>query len=186
MSNQSFNNDPRYQQAQQPTEQFPYAEQPYNNEQPVNQAAGYVPPRQQPYAGAPVDQVERREEVYDDTVQRQAARRYWAVTSIYFLFSVLEIILILRFAFRLLGANMGSGFVRGLYDFSHVFVAPFTGIFGDPALLNQAHVFEVSTLVAMLIYALIGWGLIALSRVVFGTTLTNRRSFVSERRRIRQ
>ncbi len=186
MSNQEFNPDPRFQQAQQPTEQFPYPGQPYNNEQPVSQPAGYGQPQQQPYAGAPVGQVERREEVYNDTAQRRGAMRYWAVATIYFLLSVLEIVLILRFAFRLLGANTGNGFVSGLYAFSHVFVAPFTGIFGDPALLNTAHVFEFSTLIAMLIYALVAWALIALSRVIFGATMSNRRSVVTERQRTRE
>lgn len=185
MSNQAFNPDPRYQQAQEPTEQLPYPQQAYRNEPPVHQPA-YVPPQQQPYAGTTGGQIERREEVYNDTVQRRAVMRYWAVATIYFLLSLLEIVLILRFAFRLLGANAGNGFVQGLYDFSHVFVAPFTGIFGDPALLNQAHVFEVSTLIAMLIYALVAWALIALSRVIFGPTLSNRRSYVTERQRMRE
>ena len=178
MSNQSYMPDPRYSQANEPTEPVSYPpQQPYANN--VNNAP------QQPYVNnsAPVqDQVERREEVYDDPNLRRSNARYWAAAIIYFLLTVLEIILVLRFFFRFLGANQGNGFVMWLYNFSYPFVAPFKGIFTDPS-LGYAHVFEVSTLIAMLIYALIAWGLVALSRIVFGPTLTDRRSVTMERQR---
>ena len=84
---------------------------------------------------------------------------------VYFLLGVLEVILGLRFIFRLLGANEGSSFTLALYNFSHVFVGPFNGIFNDQAIGSKS-VFELSTLVAMLIYALIAWGLVSLCRVL--------------------
>jgi len=46
-----------------------------------------------------------------------------------FLFDVLEILLALRFVFKLLGANPSSEFVNFIYNLSAVFVAPFAGIF---------------------------------------------------------
>jgi hypothetical protein len=104
-------------------------------------------------------------EVSEDNNMRRAYLRNWLTTIVSFLLGVLEVILGLRFVFRLLGANESSDFVTALYNFSHVFVAPFNGIFNDQTIGSQS-VFELSTLVAMLIYALIGWGLIALIRVV--------------------
>jgi hypothetical protein len=66
-----------------------------------------------------------------------------------------------------------------------VFVGPFNGIFNDQTIGNTG-VFEVSTLIAMLIYALIAWGIVSLARVVFaptptdgGTITTTRRSRIS-------
>ena len=177
MSNQSYMPDPRYSQGNEPTEPVSYPQQPYVNNGPTY-PDNTVPPQNQPVQ----HQVERREEVYDDPNMRRANGRYWAATVIYFLLTILEIILALRFVFRFLGANQGNGFVMWLYSFSYPFVAPFKGIFTDPS-LGYAHVFEVSTLIAMLIYALIAWGLVALSRVVLGPTLTNRRSVTTERQR---
>ena len=178
MSNQSYMPDPRYSQANEPTEPVAYPpQQQYRNDANNAPQLSYqnnVEPTQH--------QVERREEVYDDPNLRRSNARYWATAIIYFLLTVLEIILVLRFLFRFLGANQGNGFVMWLYSFSYPFVAPFKGIFTDPS-LGYAHVFEVSTLIAMLIYALIAWGLVALSRIVFGPTLTDRRSVTMERQR---
>ena len=112
------------------------------------------------------NQVESRVETYEDKNLRKASLRYWAVSVIYFLLGVLEVILGLRFIFRLFGANENNDFILALYNFSHVFVGPFNNIFNDQTIGSRS-VFELSTLVAMLIYALIGWGLIALVRVLF-------------------
>ncbi|MBO0792730.1 MAG: YggT family protein, partial [Ktedonobacteraceae bacterium] len=92
----------------------------------------------------------------------------------------------LRFVFRLLGANQGSDFVVFLYNLSHVFVYPFNGIFNDQT-IGKVSVFEVSTLIAMLVYALVAWGLVALGRVIFAPSLTDgRRVSVSRNSRYMQ
>ena len=100
---------------------------------------------------------------------------------VYFVLGVLEVILVLRFVFRLLGAHQDSKFVMFLYNLSHMFVYPFNGIFNDQT-IGSASVFEVSTLIAMLIYALIAWGLVALGRVIFAPSLTNDQRFILSRR----
>jgi len=157
------NYDPRYQQADDPTlpASTPYpaqqenvrAGEPYSQNPPAGQARS-VPPPENPNV-------------------RRANERYWAIAIISFLLCVLEIILALRFVFRLLVANPYSAFVAALYSFSYIFAAPFSDIFTNPA-LGRGSVLEVSTLVAMLIYALIAWGLVALARIVFAPTLTSR------------
>jgi hypothetical protein len=90
-------------------------------------------------------------------------------------------VLVLRFLFRLLGANQESSFILFLYNFSQVFIAPFNGIFHDQA-LSAGNVFELSTLTAMLVYALIAWGLIALSRVIFAPNDSGRQRVTTTRR----
>jgi hypothetical protein len=179
MSNQPYGPDPRYQRAQEPTEPMPYSEQTYVrgsadgevNRQSVHE--NYVDPSGR--------QVERREEVYDDPNLRRANARYWVAAVIYFLLTLLEIVLALRFLFRLLAANSYNAFVSGLYTFSYIFISPFVGIFGNPGL--RAHVFEVETLIAMIIYALVAWALVALSRIVFGPSLTSGSSYSMRRQR---
>src|ERR1700730_8456162 len=73
-------------------------------------------------------------EVYQDKNLIRANRQSWVANIIYFLLSVLEVILALRFVFRLLGASQDNSFILFLYNLSHLFVAPFNGIFHDQTL----------------------------------------------------
>src|SRR5689334_10819537 len=50
------------------------------------------------------------------------------VQSIYFIFGILEALLAIRLAFRLLGANPQNGFVDFIYGITAPFVQPFVGI----------------------------------------------------------
>lgn len=132
---------------------------------------GYEESRRENYVDPNGNQVARQVSVREDKNVRNANMRYWISTVVYFLLGVLEVILGLRFVFRLLGANQSSGFVTFLYGLSHVFVGPFNNIFNDQA-LGSSSVFEFSTLVAMVIYGLIAWGLVSLGRVAFAPTYT--------------
>jgi hypothetical protein len=107
--------------------------------------------------------------------------RFWITRVVYYILAVLEVILGLRLLFRLLGASQGNDFVMFLYNLSHVFVGPFNGIFNDQALGRS--VFEISTIVAMLVYALLAWGIVSLGRVVFAPNYTGRQSSKTTRRR---
>ncbi|HEX7733674.1 MAG TPA: hypothetical protein VF458_02380 [Ktedonobacteraceae bacterium] len=119
--------------------------------------------------------VENRVETYEDKNLRRAILRNWITGIIYFLLGVLEVILGLRFIFRLLGANEGSDFIAFLYNLSHAFVGPFNNIFNDQSIGSRS-VFELSTLISMLIYALIGWGLASLTRVLLSPTYGNQQT----------
>ena len=125
--------------------------------------------------------LESRAEYVEDRNLRRANLRYWITRVVYFALSVLEVIMGLRFIFRLLGANQESPFALVLYNLSHLFVAPFNGIFNDQAIGN-ASVFEASTLIAMLIYALIAWGLVELSRLILAPSPTNEQRVVRSQR----
>jgi hypothetical protein len=133
----------------------------------------YAESRHANYVDPAGNQVENQVEVYQDKNLGRANIRSWIATTIYFLLGVLEIILALRFLFRLLGANQDNSFILFLYNLSHVFVAPFNGIFNDP-ILGTGNVIELSTLIAMLVFALIAWGLVALSRVVLARNYSGR------------
>lgn len=80
-----------------------------------------------------------------------------AVRVVWYIAGVLLTLLGLRFVLALLGANAGSGFVSFVYSVTYPFVAPFFGIFGYDFTAGQAR-FEAYTLLAMLVYALIAWG----------------------------
>lgn len=80
-----------------------------------------------------------------------AQRLVWLIVGL------IVAIIALRFVFLLLGANRDAGFTDFIYSVSAPFVAPFVGIFGEPT-YGQS-VFEISSLLAIVIYLLIGWGI---------------------------
>jgi hypothetical protein len=126
------------------------------------------------------NQVQHRAEVFEDDNLHRANIRSWITRITYFVLGVLEVVLLLRFLFRFLGANQDSDFVMFLYNLSHVFVAAFNGIFSDQALGKS--VFETSTLIAMIVYALLAWGIVSLGRVLFAPNVPGRRSNTMTRR----
>jgi hypothetical protein len=134
------------------------------------------------YTDASGTSIERRQETVEDTYQRQANRRVWVTRTLSACFSVLEVVLVLRLFFRLLGANTGNSFITLLYGLSHVFVSPFNGIFNDRALGNRS-VLEVSTLIAIALYALIGWGLLTLAETILRPRVGSSEGTITTRRR---
>lgn len=83
---------------------------------------------------------------------------------IMFVFGVIEVFIGIRFVLVLLGANAEAGFVKLVHGISGIFMAPFVAIFNTQE--AGGAVFEWSALVAIAVYALVAWGLIALIRAV--------------------
>ena len=84
---------------------------------------------------------------------------------IWLLVGLLEGVLGLRFIFKLIGVNAANAFASLLYTVTDFFVAPFASLTGAPAAGGM--VLEVSTLIAMIVYALIGWVLARIAYVLF-------------------
>lgn len=84
---------------------------------------------------------------------------------IWLLVGLLEAVLGLRFIFKLIGVNAANAFASLLYNVTDLFVAPFASLTGAPAAGGM--VLEVSTLIAMIVYALIGWVLARIAYVLF-------------------
>ena len=87
-----------------------------------------------------------------------------AEQAVWLLTGIVIALLIIRFAFKLLAASTQASFVTFIYDLTQLFVAPFHGIFNTAA--NGRNVFEPESVVAIVIYLLIGWGLASLVRIV--------------------
>ncbi len=77
---------------------------------------------------------------------------------VWFIAGVLLVLLGFRFVFVLLGANPSNGFANIIYTLSHPFAAPFFGLFGYSLRYGVSRL-ELSTLVAMAVYALIAFGI---------------------------
>jgi hypothetical protein len=83
---------------------------------------------------------------------------------IWFIAGILLVLLAFRFVFILLGANRANGFADFIYTASHPFAAPFFGLFSYEQEFGVSRI-ELSTLVAMAVYALVAWGLSRLATI---------------------
>ncbi len=121
---------------------------------------------QERVSGPAGEQVVHSEHV---SIPSEAARRAAGVARakqiIYFVFGAIEALLAVRFTLLALGANEASGFVRLIYGLSRPFVLPFQGIFGEPAL--GASVLEWASLVGIIVYALVAYGLARLVELIY-------------------
>lgn len=87
-----------------------------------------------------------------------------ATNAVWYVIGFIEILLGFRFVLKLFGANPAAGFVDFIYSLTGILTAPFDNIFGvtTPEAGNVSSVFEPSILVAGVVYALIGWGIVKL------------------------
>jgi hypothetical protein len=98
--------------------------------------------------------------------RRQAA--YRLVQAIYLVFGIVEALIAIRLVLRALGANPNAGFAQLVYGLTAPLVAPFVGLFGSPQ--AGGSVLELQSIVALVVYALLAWGLGKLAWLLFGET----------------
>jgi len=87
---------------------------------------------------------------------------------VYYILGVIEVLLAFRLIFKLLGANPASGFVSGIYTLTNIFMSPFTGIFPTASTrgVETQAILEPATLVAMIVYGVIAWGIVKLIEIM--------------------
>jgi uncharacterized membrane protein len=78
--------------------------------------------------------------------------------------AILEILLGLRFLLKLIGANPASGFAWFIYGITGLFMKPFTDLVST--WYTGETIIEVTTLIAMAVYALFFWGMVRLTRII--------------------
>jgi uncharacterized protein YggT (Ycf19 family) len=122
-----------------------------------------------------VERVERYEQIRERpttttpaasnvNVGARSATSVWTATNVVTLvFTVLEVLLLLRFVFKLTGANANQPLIRALYGATEPLVRPFQGIFPEPqgppvldiaALLSIAFLFLIALLIVALVRAI--------------------------------
>ena len=94
------------------------------------------------------------------SVQREPEREQriftFKITQLIWLFlGILEALILLRVGLKLIGANPESPIVALIYGLTFLFLFPFEGMVATPS--SGSIVLELSSLFAMLIYALIAW-----------------------------
>jgi hypothetical protein len=157
MQQNQYSNDPYY---TQPTERNPQAVPPpqdapyYTPGGGYPQTAGSPPP---PYN--PDNDYQERRAAYRE--RERGSATYGLAKLIDFLkwvLLVLEVIFTIRFVLKLLGADPANPFASFMYGLSGFFLAPFSGLVHNPTFsVSTYHVFEWTTLIGMLVYALFFW-----------------------------
>ena len=119
-----------------------------------------------------------QKEVIDDGVNVQQRTRvtsteenegtadatHTATNVVWYVAGVLLVLLAFRFVFMLLGANQANEFANFVYTISYPFAAPFFGLFGYTINYGVSQL-ELSTLVAMAVYALVAFGITQLVNI---------------------
>ncbi len=108
---------------------------------------------------------EQRQVVTEDVNAGQRQTLQWVTALIGFLFTVLEGLIGLRVVLKFLDANAKNAFASFVYNITALFVAPFAGLIGNPAV--GGNVLEITSLVALIVYALLAAVLIRLVWLVF-------------------
>lgn len=93
---------------------------------------------------------------------------YRGTQIVWYILSLVEVLLAFRLVFKLLGANAGAGFTSFIYSVTGPFVAPFVAVFKVSK--AQGSIFEWTTILAMFVYWVIAWGIIKL--LVMGKTVS--------------
>jgi uncharacterized membrane protein YuzA (DUF378 family) len=97
--------------------------------------------------------------------REQRVATFRATQVIWLVVGLIEALIALRVVFKMIGVNADNAFASFLYSVSNVFVAPFASLTGAPAVSGM--VFEFSSIIAMIIYALIGWAIVKIVYVAF-------------------
>jgi hypothetical protein len=96
----------------------------------------------------------------------QGQRSTFKLTQmVWLLLGLIEAVIALRVIFKLIGVNAANPFAALIYSVSNPFVAPFASLTGAPA--AGAMVFEITSIIAMLVYLLIGWGIERILNILF-------------------
>jgi hypothetical protein len=104
------------------------------------------------------------------TTQKEPERErriftFKATQLVWLLLGILEAFLALRFVLKLIAANPANPFAVFIYGFTDLFLFPFAGLTVTPSAGGM--VLEIPTMIAMVVYALIGWAVERIIWVIF-------------------
>jgi hypothetical protein len=136
-----------------------------------------------PYTAVDTPPAAAVDEVHATAYDPYASKRrssHKLVQGIWLLFGIVEGILAIRFILKLLGANEAAGFASFIYGASGPFVAPFSNLFANPAMGGS--ILELTTMVAIIVYALVAWLLVKVLWLLVGETRSATRSVSSSTR----
>jgi uncharacterized protein YggT (Ycf19 family) len=120
------------------------------------------------HTSVPQTAAEHLETVAYDPFEGRRLMAYRLTQLIYWVFGLIEGLIAIRLILKALGANPSAGFSQFIYGITAPLVAPFMGLFSNPAYGNS--VLELSSIVALIVYALLAWLLAKLVWILMGET----------------
>jgi hypothetical protein len=84
---------------------------------------------------------------------------------VWLLFGGLEALVGIRVILLLIGANPANGFTAFVYQITQLFLWPFQNLIANPTFQNMT--LEVTSIIAMIVFALLGWLIVRMIWVVF-------------------
>ena len=108
---------------------------------------------------------EHRQTSTRDHAAEQSLQLYKVVQLVWLVLAAIEVLIGLRVILKLIAANPSNGFASFIYGFAGFFVTPFVGLTGTPA--AGGSVLEISSIIAMAIYALVAWAIVWVIRLLF-------------------
>jgi uncharacterized protein YggT (Ycf19 family) len=119
--------------------------------------------------GAPArTDVEHYDTVAYDPFEGRRLAAYRLTQLIYWVFGLIEALIAIRLILKALGANPAAGFAQFIYGITTPLVSPFLNLFSNPSYQNS--VLELSSIVALIVYALVAWLLGKLVWIIVGET----------------
>jgi YggT family protein len=106
-----------------------------------------------------------------DNVEARQSRALWLENLIYFIFGGIALLIAMRVLLKAIGANPDNGFTNFIYQLSRLFVAPFLTMV-NPIELSETAVFEVASVLAIIIYMILAWLLVRLMVLLFNRPAT--------------
>ena len=105
------------------------------------------------------------QQVVENVNLEYRATVYKITQFIWLLFGGLEALIGIRVILMLIGANTANWFTAFVYQLSDLFLWPFQNLIANPTFQNIT--LEVTSIIGMIVYALLGWILVRLIWVIF-------------------
>lgn len=100
------------------------------------------------------------EHYVEDATQINRENVFKITQFIWLMFGILEALIGFRIFLKLIAANPANWFASLVYRLTEPFLFPFQGITIDPSF--QGLVLELSSVIALLVYALVAWAIVRL------------------------
>jgi uncharacterized protein YggT (Ycf19 family) len=112
------------------------------------------------------------EQIVQDANLENRQLVYKLTQLVWLFFGFLEALIGFRIILKLIAANPSNWFTAFVYQLSDIFLWPFQNILVNPSF--QSFVLEISSFIAMLVYAFVGWAIVRLIWLLFYRRATSR------------
>lgn len=107
---------------------------------------------------------EHGERIVEDVNAERRIIVFKITQLIWLLFGAIEALIGLRVILKLIAANPNNAFAGLVYNITALFLWPFQGLTVTPS--ADGIVLELSSIIAMIVYGIIGWGIVKLAWVL--------------------